>query len=113
MAGQFRWGDGVAWRCAFTSSSLLSHWYVLASAHLPEFCAGLRLFFICISAVVVREIARLMMAAYFNLKLRAVLLLPIGGLFAYANPESQEGANQGLAQFAMALIGPAANSSRR
>jgi CBS domain-containing protein len=70
---------------------------------------GLGLFALCVAAVVVREIARLMMAAYLNLRLRAVLLLPIGGLFAYANPESQEGANQGFGQFAMALIGPIAN----
>jgi CBS domain-containing protein len=41
--------------------------------------------------------------------LRAILLLPIGGLFAYANPESQENANQGGGQFAMALAGPLAN----
>src|SRR5579863_5231700 len=70
---------------------------------------GLALFLICISAVVVRETARLMMAAYLHLKLRAVLLIPIGGLFAYANPESQEAANQGFGQFAMALTGPLAN----
>lgn len=70
---------------------------------------GLGLFFLCLAAVVVREVARLMMAAYLNLKLRAVLLLPIGGLFAYANPESQEAANQGFSQFAMALTGPIAN----
>ena len=50
-----------------------------------------------------------MMAAYLDLKLRAVLLLPIGGLFAYANPESQEAANQGFGQFAMAFIGPLVN----
>ena len=55
---------------------------------------SLALFFICVSAVVVREIARLIMAAYLRLKLRTVLLLPIGGLFAYANPESQEAANR-------------------
>lgn len=70
---------------------------------------GLALFFLCISAVAVREIARLMMAAFLNLRLRAVLLLPIGGLFAYANPESQEAANQGFGQFAMAFTGPIAN----
>jgi CBS domain-containing protein/Zn-dependent protease len=58
---------------------------------------------------VVRETARLIVAAYLNLKLRAVLLLPIGGMFAYANPESQEAANQGVGQFAMALTGPIAN----
>ena len=67
---------------------------------------GLGLFLVCVSAVVVRETARLMMAAYLDLKLRAVLLLPIGGLFAYANPESQEASNQGFGQFAMALTGP-------
>ena len=67
------------------------------------------LFFLCVTAVVVREIARLIVAAYFNLKLRAVLLLPIGGLFAYANPESQEAANKGAGEFAMALTGPVVN----
>jgi CBS domain-containing protein len=70
---------------------------------------GIGLFLVCIFAVVVRETARLMMAAYLNLKLRAVLLLPIGGLFAYANPESQEASNQGFGQFAMALTGPIVN----
>jgi CBS domain-containing protein len=70
---------------------------------------GFVLFFICVFAVIVRETPRLMMAAYLDLKLRAVLLLPIGGLFAYANPESQEASNQGFGQFAMAFIGPLAN----
>src|SRR6266568_2238480 len=70
---------------------------------------GLGLFFVLVIAVVVREIARLMMAAYLGLRLRAILVLPIGGLFAYANPESQENANQGGGQFAMALAGPLAN----
>ena len=72
---------------------------------------GLGLFFVLVSAVVVREIARLIMAAYIGLRLRAVLLLPIGGLFAYANPESQENANQGFGQFAMALTGPIINGA--
>ncbi len=36
-------------------------------------------------------------------------MLPIGGLFAYANPESQENANRGIGQFALALAGPLAN----
>jgi CBS domain-containing protein len=70
---------------------------------------GLALFFVLVLAVAVRETARLMTAAWFGLRLRAVLLLPFGGLYAYANPESQEFANQGAAQFAMALAGPLAN----
>lgn len=70
---------------------------------------GLGLFFLCVAAVVIRETARLIAAAYLNLKLRAVLFLPIGGLFAYANPESQQAANQGAGQFVMAITGPVVN----
>lgn len=70
---------------------------------------GLGLFLVLVTAVVVRETVRILVAAYLGLKLRAILLLPIGGLFAYANPESQENANQGPAQFALALAGPLAN----
>jgi CBS domain-containing protein/Zn-dependent protease len=74
-----------------------------------NWASGLGLFLIVTSAVIVRETARLMVAAWMGLRLRAVLLLPIGGLFAYANPESQENANQGGGQFALALAGPVAN----
>jgi CBS domain-containing protein/Zn-dependent protease len=70
---------------------------------------GLALFLILIAAVLVRETARLIVAAWLGLRLRAVLLLPIGGLFAYANPESQESANEGGGQFLIALAGPLAN----
>ena len=70
---------------------------------------GLGLFLVLVAAVVVRETARLLVAAWLGLRLRAILLLPIGGLFAYANPESQENANQGSGQFAMAFAGPLAN----
>jgi len=70
---------------------------------------GLALFFILVAAIAVREAARLLVAAWLGLRLRAVLLLPIGGLFAYANPESQEIANQGSGQFIVALAGPVAN----
>jgi CBS domain-containing protein/Zn-dependent protease len=73
------------------------------------FLRGMGLFFLCVAAVIVRETARLIVAAYLNLKLRAVLVLPIGGLFAYANPESQEAANEGIGQFAIAFTGPLAN----
>ncbi|HUB19196.1 MAG TPA: CBS domain-containing protein [Acidobacteriaceae bacterium] len=70
---------------------------------------GLALFFVLVAAVVVREVARLLVAAWFGLRLRAILLLPIGGLFAYANPESQENSNRGAGQFAIAFAGPLAN----
>ena len=70
---------------------------------------GFGLFLVLVMAVLVREIARLLVAAWMGLRLRAILLLPIGGLFAYANPESQELSNDGLGQFAIAFAGPLAN----
>ena len=70
---------------------------------------GLGLFLVVVAAVAARETVRLMVAAWLGLRLRAVLLLPIGGLYAYANPESQENANKGVGQFAMAFAGPLAN----
>ncbi len=70
---------------------------------------GIGLFLVLVVAVVVREIARLLVAAWLGLRLRALLVLPIGGLFAYANPESQEIANRGIGQFAIAFAGPVAN----
>jgi CBS domain-containing protein/Zn-dependent protease len=70
---------------------------------------GVGLFLVLVSAVAVRETARLLVAAWLGLRLRAILLLPIGGLFAYADPESQEGSSQGGGQFALALAGPLAN----
>jgi CBS domain-containing protein len=82
---------------------------VLSAADGPV--RGIGLFLALTAAVLVRETARLIVAAWLGLRLRAILLLPIGGLFAYANPESQEGANQGAGQFAMALAGPLANGA--
>ncbi|HEU5351275.1 MAG TPA: CBS domain-containing protein [Terracidiphilus sp.] len=70
---------------------------------------GIVLFLVLVAAVVVRETARLLVAAWLGLRLRAILLLPIGGLFAYATPESQETASHGLGQFALAAAGPLAN----
>ena len=72
---------------------------------------GLGLFLVLVAAVLVRETARLLVAAWMDLRLRAILLLPIGGLYAYANPESQENANQGGGQFAIAFAGPLANGA--
>jgi CBS domain-containing protein len=59
--------------------------------------------------VVVREIARVITAAYHGVQLRSILLLPIGGLFSYANPDSAERASEGKVQTSMAVVGPLAN----
>ena len=73
------------------------------------FGRGMGLFLAMTAAVLVRETARLLVAAWLGLRLRAILVLPIGGLFAYADPESQEAANEGSGQFLLALAGPLAN----
>src|SRR5579862_7956440 len=64
---------------------------------------GLTLFLTLVLAVVVRETGRLLVAAWLGLQLRAMLLLPVGGLFAYANPESQEIATQGPGRYPLAI----------
>ncbi len=73
--------------------------------------AGLALWVLVFAAVVVREIGRLLVAGWLGLRLRTILILPIGGLFAYANPESQERSSSGSAQYALAAAGPIANIS--
>ena len=82
---------------------------LLVMAGPQGFARGLALFVLLVAAVAVRETARLLAAAWLGLRLRAVLLLPIGGLFAYATPESQEKASTGRSQFVLALAGPLAN----
>jgi Zn-dependent protease/CBS domain-containing protein len=71
--------------------------------------AGIALWLLICAAVAVREASRLLVAAWLGLRLRTILLLPIGGLFAYATPESREQANSGGAQYALAVAGPIAN----
>ena len=70
---------------------------------------GLALWAIILAAVFVREFARLCVTAWFGLRLRTILLLPIGGLFAYADPDSQDQATNGRARFALTFAGPLAN----
>jgi CBS domain-containing protein/Zn-dependent protease len=71
--------------------------------------AGFGLWLAITAAVVVREMARILVVAWLGLKLRAVLVLPIGAFYAYADPESQEKATHGSAQYLLALAGPVAN----
>jgi CBS domain-containing protein/Zn-dependent protease len=71
--------------------------------------AGFALWLLIAFAVAVRSFARLMTSAWLGLRLRTVLVLPIGGLFAYGNPESQEQAGSGRTQYILAASGPLAN----
>ena len=70
---------------------------------------GFMLWMLLLMVVFVREIARLILAAYYGLQLRNILLLPIGGLFAYSNPESAERATDTRIQTLLAATGPIAN----
>ena len=64
------------------------------------------LLFIC---VMLREIVRLITASYYGVQMRSILLLPIGGLVSYANPDSAKRAQTGRAQTVIGIAGPAAS----
>jgi Zn-dependent protease/predicted transcriptional regulator len=70
---------------------------------------GLVLWALLLLAVVVREIARAVAAAYFSLDVKSVLLLPTGGLMTYGSVEGDARAGERAVQRVMALVGPAAN----
>lgn len=70
---------------------------------------GLMLWMLILGAVLVREAARAMAAAWFRLDLRNVVLLPTGGIQAYSNTDSQTRAAGARVQKRMALVGPVAS----
>ena len=70
---------------------------------------GFALWVLLLLAVLVRETARAVGAAWFGLELRSILLLPTGGLFSYATSEASEKAETPEMQKRMAVIGPIAN----
>lgn len=70
---------------------------------------GITLWLVLVMVVFVREIARLITAAWNGLQIRSILLLPIGGLFSYAAPDSAERAVEPRVQMALALTGPVAS----
>jgi Zn-dependent protease/predicted transcriptional regulator len=70
---------------------------------------GVALWGLLVMAVLVREIARGVAAAYFYLDVKSLLLLPTGGLLTYAGIESESRAGQPGIQRGMALVGPLAN----
>jgi predicted transcriptional regulator len=70
---------------------------------------GVTLWLALLLVVFVREIARVITAAWNGLHIRSILLLPIGGLFSYAAPDSAERAVEPKVQLALALTGPLAS----
>jgi hypothetical protein len=85
--------------------------FCLLSTHNTHVSAwrGVALWLILLLVVFVREIARVVTAAWYGLRIRSVMLLPIGGLFSYASPDSAERAVETRVQLVMAVTGPAAS----
>jgi CBS domain-containing protein len=81
---------------------------VYSTAELSSPNRGIALWFTLLLAVLVRELARSIAAAYVGLRLRALILLPIGGVMAFS---SREGAAQPTRPDTrwVALSGPIAN----
>lgn len=70
---------------------------------------GVLLWLLMLSALVVREMARALLALWEGLELKGVLLLPTGTVFSYATTEASERAATERVQVRMALVGPAAS----
>ena len=70
---------------------------------------GFGLWLLLVLAVAVREVARALAAAWFNLDVRSILLLPTGGLMSYGSSEASERAGSPEMQKRMAVVGPVAN----
>lgn len=70
---------------------------------------GFALWLILFFAVIVREIGRAIAAAWFNLDLRVILLLPTGGLQQYATTEATERAATSTVGKRLGLVGPLIN----
>lgn len=88
---------------------LLGFCLIYASSNNFASGRGFLFWVLLLLVVLIREAARLLIAAYTGLELRSVLLLPIGGLFSYANPESQEKSNSTGTLTALATVGPLSN----
>jgi Zn-dependent protease/predicted transcriptional regulator len=70
---------------------------------------GFVLWGLLLLAVAVREIARALVAAWYGLEPRRLLLLPTGGLATYANAAATERAGAKRVQGALTVAGPLAN----
>ncbi len=70
---------------------------------------GFVLWSILLLAVVVREIARAIAAAWYGLELRSILLLPTGGLQQYATAETTELAATPEVGKRLGIVGPLTN----
>ncbi len=70
---------------------------------------GIMLWLLVLLALAVREVARALVAAWFGVHLRRVLLLPTGGIHTCRNQEAQSRSSEPRVQRWLALTGPLAN----
>lgn len=70
---------------------------------------GVSLWLLLLFAIVIREVARSIAAAWFGLELRSLLLLPTGGLPTFASRQDTERAATPKIQLALAIVGPISN----
>jgi predicted transcriptional regulator/Zn-dependent protease len=70
---------------------------------------GVALWLLLLLALAVREIARGLAAAWFQIDVKSVLMLPTGGIQTYGSPEALARAGEPGVQKWMALTGPVAN----
>ena len=70
---------------------------------------GILLWLLLLFAVAAREAARAIVATFYGLEIRTILLLPIGGLFSWANPDSVERSAKPRIETALAVVGPLVN----
>jgi len=71
--------------------------------------SGFGLWLMLLAAVVVREVARAIVCAWFGLDVRSVLLMPMGGLPTYATQEDIVRSSNPTIERWLAAAGPAAN----
>jgi len=70
---------------------------------------ALGLWLLLFLAVVVREMARAVAAAWYGVELSAILLLPTGGLQSFATAEAAERSSDPTVERPLALVGPLAS----
>ena len=71
---------------------------------------GVMLWVLLLLAVAVREVARSLMAAWFGIGVKSLLLLPTGGIQTFSSPEAMTRAADARIGKWMALTGPLANA---
>lgn len=68
---------------------------------------GLAVWGLVLLAVVVRELGRALVAAWFGLEIHSILLLPTGGIFTFGTSEARQRSSEPRVERTLAITGPA------